>query len=424
MSFALRNIKNVDASTVAKITELGKQAVKQTYQSQLIDLDFQKDNLVESPDNLYKIGISEVDDLFVVDLDGSQGETLSTIAIMNGANLKMVNVFRVQLSNQDPAKADENFLKSFQRAALEAFPNPNIYPKSNPQHYADLLYVLSKKREEDPNLSLTCENAAEIFKYFTPTAELYRVATARGTDKIVGTQGEVHQMSSRLAESEEKTKVIQDCANEAKAHFEIAYDFGKISPENQERIKKAVDSAGLPEMLQKYTNKPVSLRFTLESGSEINLRLTLRFDRVRYSAWTKDRVPMKFRTYQILSLDPYYALMQKMIIMKTSLPSDSPAPLVRSFEEMKMTLALSTLLNGEISFGVDGKYAAERKAMKMGYPNSIRLTAPGFDAKTIENKSKELFQEKGWIALGSCKTIDGTITEDGLLYKFFGFPCN
>ena len=90
---------------------------------------------------------------------------------------------------------------------------------------------------------------------------------------------------------------------------------------------------------------------------------------------------------------------------------------------MRMTLALNTILTGQVLLGVDGKYDSKTKSISMAYPNSLILQSPGFENKPIQGRDKEIFQEKTWIALGNCKTLDGSFTEDGLVLRFFGLPC-
>jgi len=120
---------------------------------------------------------------------------------------------------------------------------------------------------------------------------------------------------------------------------------------------------------------------------------------------------------------PYYALMQKLVLFKYALPDNAPFSLRSSFEGMRMMLSLRTLINGEVSFAVDGKYLKDQKKLNMAYPNSLAISIPSFETKTIANRDPGIFQERGWISLGNCKTIEGIKTEDGLLYDFFGFPC-
>jgi hypothetical protein len=116
--------------------------------------------------------------------------------------------------------------------------------------------------------------------------------------------------------------------------------------------------------------------------------------------------------------------MQKLVVFRSSLPSNAPSVLQSSFAKMRLTLALTTLMNGQALLGVDGKYDPKTKSIAMAYPNSAVLQIPGFDSKTISGRDQEIFQEKTWMALGNCKTVDGSTTEDGLLINFFGLPCS
>ncbi|MBN8554018.1 MAG: hypothetical protein J0L93_01080 [Deltaproteobacteria bacterium] len=428
MGLGIRGIKAKDPATAEQwqknILEASTAALKETYQPRIVELDFTKDSLIESPENLYQIGSKEIDDLFVVDAEITDAATEINFSVMNGSNLKVVNIFKVRISPEEMNEFQKKFIENFKRAAVGAFPNPNIYPKGDPKHFANLLYVLSKKREQDGEQSLTCETAKDILQYYEKTEELYKMANERGSSRIVGQQSEAHQVGTRLEEASEKVKILKDCNDELKAGFSFTVDFGKIPEASQAYIQQAIKAADLEELLKKYTNKPVKLKFELDQSGELSAVMDIRFDRQRYLGWIAQRVPMKYKNWQVLSLDPYYALMQKMVVMQASLPKDTPTPLKNGFASMKMSVGLKTLLNGNIYFSVSGKYIPEKKAVNLAYPNSIFLTTPGFENRTIMTKDKDLFQSKGWIALGSCKGIDGNLTEDGLVYKFFGFPCN
>jgi hypothetical protein len=428
MGVGLRSFKSNDSAEAAfwsnHIIEWTNAALTDTYHPKIVDLSFQNDSLIESPENLYQIGIKEIDDLFVADAEVTDSTLEVNFSVINGANLKVVNIFKISIPKAEADKYESTFLNSFKKSTLAALPNPNIYPKSDPQHFANLLFVFSKRREQDNEQSLSCENAHDILQYYEKTEALYQLANTRGSTKIVGLQEESHQITSRLQEASEKVKILKDCDEEAKTAFEIIVDYGKIPESSYAFVQSAMQKAGMEEILKKYTTKPVKMKFTIEKTGDLILAVDLKFNRPQYLSWISKRIPMKFKNWQILSLDPYYALMQKLVVMKSSLPAETPLPLKTGFALMKMTLSLKTLLNGEVYFPVDGKYFPEKKAVQMAYPNSIFLVTPGFENRTVLTKDKQLFQEKGWIALGNCKGIDGSLTEDGLVYRFFGFPCN
>jgi hypothetical protein len=111
------------------------------------------------------------------------------------------------------------------------------------------------------------------------------------------------------------------------------------------------------------------------------------------------------------------------VFFRTALPKESPQSLAIPFSKLSMTLVLDTLLNGQVLMGANGRINPSSRQIEIFYPNSVIVKIPSYEAVTVITRSEEIFQEKAWIALSSCKTIDGTITQDGLVLQFFGLPC-
>lgn len=455
MGIAVRKFSSqaADKATEKKYFEqLLRKAITHTYAAKIVDLNLEEGSLLESPENLYQIGKNSVDDLFVFDINISgnfqipaedivttspetedrppeEPELLSpenielSVSIYNGANLRAVNIFSSKTPIRSNKPFEKSFLESFQKSSIGAFPNPNIYPKADPKHFADLLFNFAEVREKENSVSITCDDAPDRLKYFSGAKQLYDMAIAKGSSRAVGAQSESHQLTTRQSESAQKAKIVDDCIADQKKTFEFSVNYGSIVGTNQEMIQKAIQDAHFEPLLKQYTSKPVSFRFQVDTDGKLNLFIDLRFDRVKYRAWTMNRIPQRIKNFQILSLDPYYALMQKIILLKGSIPETAPVSLRSGFENMRVLLNLTTLINGEVSFAVDGKVAKDRKHIDMAYPNAVYISLPSFDRKLIQNRDVEIFREKGWIALGNCKTLEGAKTEDGLIYDFFGLPC-
>lgn len=398
-------------------------ALTEAYGSKLLAISFAQGTLVEDPENLYQIGINQIDDLFVTTIDDKADAPEATTILYNGSNLKTVTVLKFAVPRAGEEPFEQRFADTFKRTSLQNYPNPNIYPKSDARYFANLLYVFSQAQEKAQTDQITCDNAESVLAYYPKALKLFEIGKELAFAKVVGRQEEAHTLTTRMQDAQDKSGLIERCRADASKSFELVYNFGKIDQASHEFIRKAATDADLENLLKQYTSKPVEFRFDVD-GSNLNLQVSLRFDRERYLAWTKNRVPHRLRGQQILSLDPYFALMQKLVVFRSSLSSNAPAVLQSSFPKMRLTLALTTLMSGQALFGVDGKYDPKTKSIAMAYPNSAVLQIPGFDSKTIVGRNDEIFQEKTWMALGNCKTVDGTTTEDGLLINFFGLSCS
>jgi outer membrane lipoprotein SlyB len=446
MGLGIRSLKSNNQNTgdIVYFSKLAQKALSASYGAKVSEVRISPNEPLETPENLFQIGKLLIDDFFVIDATIVGDFEIPTVneaappqvptelndqyidfqvSIYNGANLRAVNVFSFKVPTHPPSAFESSMIAAFRKASLSAFPNPNIYPRSEPKHFANLLFTFAESHEKDSHQALSCENAPELLKYYAAAKLLYDLAVAKGTSKVVGTQAESHQLTSRQTESATKAQIIDNCIADQTKTFEMNLDYGSIVSTNQVFIQRTLESLGFEALLRQYTSKPVRFSFRVESDGNLTLTLDMRFDRTRYRAWTIDRIPARAKNMQVLSLDPYYALMQKMVMFRHSLPPETPFALRSAFENMKMMLKLSTLLNGDVSFSVDGKFIKDQMKYSMAYPNALYITAPGFDKKLVQNRDPEIFQEKGWIALGNCKTIEGAKTEDGLIYDFFGFPC-
>ncbi len=411
---------------------LFQKALQEAYYPQLKKLNFVGGPYPDESENMYEIAKNQIDDLFVFNVSQKDQVIKVTGSIMSGgSNLRVIN--RINLEFPQEASPDqpsdqrmsfqERFVQQIKQSVMAAYPNPNVYPAFNAFQFANALYAKAQSDEASAGGNVTCENASRTLSLYAKVKEIYELGQKRSLVRAYGSQGEQHEINTRLQDAEEKTRVANLCAIDAQKSFGLSWKFQSIDESNRPAILKAAEVAGLEEILKKYTDKPVELQLTGDPSGEINLNLVLRFDSKRYIQWIGNRVPDRYRNFGVLSLDPYYALMQKLVLFKNSLPTDSSPALKQGFSLMKMNIALNTILNGEVIFGVGGTYNAQEGKISLAYPASLYVQSPGYEKKLVGNKDQELFQEKTWLALGSCKSLDGTVTEDGLVYKFFGIKC-
>ena len=431
------------------LKQLVSKSIREIYSSNLIELNLGDDGLLESPDNLYLIGNNSIDDLFIVEIkvpDGflplpnrptdEQLEQMNgnvpgivkapmefSLSILNGEKLRSVAELKYIVETNYKEDFERSFDNTMKLKALENFKNPNIYPKSDPLHFATLLYNYSAKTESDQKMALNCGNAYDLLKHYAQARDLYVRSRGQVANSFAGQQERAQDLNAKIEDSNKKAEILDLCDRDKDLHFSMLVEFGSINPENHENISKAFERAQLAKLLQQYTDKPVKLKLSIDSASELNLTVELRFDPVRYKKWTAGRVPDLMKGYHVVGLDPYYPLMQTLVLTRYLLPPESPKPLQLSFQRMNISLVLKTLLNGSATLGVDGRYIQDQKMVNLAYPKSLILSSPNFEKLTIDTRSEEIFQEKGWLAFGSCKTLDGASTEDGLIMKFFDLPC-
>lgn len=442
------------------IKEQVKAAIQSTYQPNLKVVELTSGDLLETPENFYTIASEQIDDLFRLkivvaedfqvplgdfpqplegepQMDYEQIEQARENAILNGRVVRVTGTIRngkelKLVGNLDFSTAadsltmrtfEERFEKNFRQNLMEVFKNPNLFPTSDPKFFADRLFEFSQMSEKNATEALNCDNSKEILQNYMKAKELYELAKLKGVEQSLGTQQEVHSLNSRIEESQKKADILILCEEDKGKNFEIIFDYGQLNPEYESFIQQAFERAKLGSLLPKYTRKPVEFRFSLQEDNEIALIVKMRFDQELYRAWTAKRIPPVYNGYHVISLDPYYALMQTLVYMRSALPNNSPKPLRIGFSNMTISLQLHTLLNGAVTVGVDGRYLTEENRVSIGFPKSLILSNPSFEKLSVGTRSDEIFQEKGWMALSSCKTLDGNVTEDGLVLQFFGIPC-
>jgi hypothetical protein len=444
------NTSSEDEKIRSYITNLYADAVQELYGAKLRVLSLPEDSLIENPTNLFAIANLEIDDLFVVDvklsenfavppeqpteeevdsddaplvLPAAQSAELST-SVYNGAKLRTVTVFQFSVTERYLGEFEKSFVNAFEKSAKDNFPDPNIYPPSDPAHFANLLFDYSQQQERLAG-KLSCDSARRVLLYYDRARILFEKAEDQTSlSNSVGKQDEAYERKKRVEEAKEKAEILRLCKADEKEVFRVEFDFTNIEPAQAAYIEEAFEKAKLTNLLKQYTNKPVKLRFSIdEDNSDMNLAIFLRYDPDRYKAWTEKRVPRVAMGYHIISLSPYEALFKQLVFFRTQIPQAAPQQLQRKFQNLSITMVLNTLLNGRVSVGVDGKYIASEKAVSLASPASLILKLPTYDELNISTRSQELFNEKGWLSFSGCKTIDGTVTEDGLVMQFFDLPC-
>jgi len=437
------------AETSDYLKKLVADSIREIYSANLIELNLGDDGLLESADNLYLIGNNSIDDLFIVEiklpdgfqppphrptdehLDQMNGAVPSilkapiefSLSILNGEKLRSVAELKYIVETNYKEDFEQSFKNTMKQKALENFKNPNIYPKSDPLHFATLLYNYSTKTESDQKIALNCGNAFSLLKHYAQARDLFVKSKDQVANSFAGQQERAQDLNAKIEDSNQKAEVLDLCEKDKTLQFSMSVDFGTINPENHENISKSFQRAQLDKLLQQYTDKPVKLKLSIDQSNELNLLVELRFDPIRYKKWTTGRIPDLMKGYHVVGLDPYYPLMQTLVLTRYLLPPESPKPLQISFQKMNISLVFKTLLNGSVHLGVDGRYIPNQKMVNLAYPKSLILSSPKFEKLTIDTRSEEIFQEKGWLTFGSCKTLDGASTEDGLVMKFFDLPC-
>jgi hypothetical protein len=430
--------------------DLVTRTIQEVYGSPVQLLNLASGNLIESPDSLFLLAANEIDDLFLVSIelpasfemgsldpspsDGRSQEERAVLAqtnqvvtkaqVLNGANLKTITVLQSATAQAERASFERAFISNFRKNALQVFPNPNVYPTSNPLHFAELLFQFSERQERESLANLNCDNASEVLGAYAQARDLFQKAKAKSSDDPIGQQARIHEINVKLEESTRKAQTLEKCQADALRQFELQFEFQGIDATNQALIRTAASTAKVEELFRQYTDKPVVLRFAAEMNGEISLQAFLRYDRTRFMNWTKNKAtPTSVQNYNILSLEPYFPILQTLVFFRTALPKESPQSLAIPFSKLSMTLVLDTLLNGQVLMGANGRINPSSRQIEIFYPNSVIVKIPSYEAVTVITRSEEIFQEKAWIALSSCKTIDGTITQDGLVLQFFGLPC-
>ncbi|TVQ77384.1 MAG: hypothetical protein EA369_09320 [Bradymonadales bacterium] len=426
--------------------KLLKQSIESTYASRPVLLNLSP-GPIESSDNLYEIASRRIDDLFVFrvevpaefqiprpmsadevrSIERGQGpmdlgEVRIRSTVYNGERLRAVARVDWVATLRDRDRFEQDFAQAANKSLVNELRNPNIYPTTDLNHFANLLLEMGREAERSISGQMTCENAGEVLGYFSQASSLYRLAERTDEISLVGSQARIHALQEKQREAKEKAGVLRACEEDADKVFQMDLEFSGIDESSQELIRQAVERAQIAQALRFYANKPAKLEFRLDETGNLSLVVNLRFDRDFYRARVAE-IPTVHRNYHVLSLQPFHPLMQRLVLMRVLLPQDSPRPLGVAFNRMNITLNLQTLLNGFVSFRVDGRYHTDQRQVDLFDPNSVFFDFPGFEGRTLVTRSDEIFQERGWLALSSCRTIDGRLTEDGLLAQFFGIPC-
>jgi hypothetical protein len=452
MGFTLSEIlvgdqQTEDAEIRNYFKTLIKDSLNQTYQSQLQELALDTGTL-ETPDNYFEIASREIDDLFIFkvqlpagfqiprpmtpeelkEIERGQGPIQAGQAkvegvVYNGEKLRPVARINWQVPIRDQNQFQNEFLSMSQTALLTELRNPNIYPSSDPLHFANLLLQFAQTNERAAEGRLTCDNAESVLETYAMASKLYTTAEKKVDFDAVGSQSELHELRSKMNEARDKANILQLCREDETKSFEFFVEFSGFDPSSESLIRQAIERAQIEEVSRAYSDKPVVLKLSLEDDGTITLSFNLRFDADRYKRMTDGKVLSIYRGYHALSFEAYYPLMQRLILMRVALPQGTPRSLGVAFAGTNMSLNLTTLLGGYVSIRVDGRYIQDQKTIDLFYPNSVYFDIPGYEGRTLMTRSDAVFQDKGWIALGSCRTVDGSLTEDGLLNQFFEIPC-
>lgn len=452
IGFDIREIKigengNASSEIESYFSELLKQSLIDTYQSRVLSLELEEGPL-ETPENYFRIASNQIDDLFVfrielpanfkipesMDSESVEareretgpmdfGQAKFSANVYNGERLRPIA--RLQWSNtlQDRTRFEEALSKTASTSYLNDIRNPNIYPPSDPLHFADRLYEFAVETERQAEGGLSCDNAEDLLNTFAKASKLYGMAETRIDFGAVGSQSSLHELQGRMNEAKKKADTLEMCREDANKSFSFSVSFDGFDSSAEQQIRAAIKSAQIEEVLKFYTNKPAEMSVRLDSEGDINISLDMRFNKERLQELTKEDLPAVFKGYHPLSLQAYHPLMQRLILMRVALPAGTARSLGVAFNKAVMNLNLNTLLGGSVSFRVDGRYVSDQKRVDLFYPNSIRMDIPGYEAITLITRSDEIFQEKAWIALGSCRTVDGSLTDDGLAVQFFGMTC-
>ena len=249
--------------------DLLTRTIKNVYGSDIQLMNIADGNLLESPDSLFLLAANEIDDLFLaeikvpedftvpVDMPAAEGQTSKdeqavlnqtkrievTSRVLNGANLRTVTILKTSTAWGTRAEMEKDFQQKFKENALEVFSNPNVYPKSDPAHFANLLYQFSEKRERENLAVLACENATEVLSGYVQARDLYQKAKDRGPSDQVGQTAIAQDINSRLEDSTRKANILKTCEEDKARGFAIDASFLNIDPANQSLIKQAMTKA-------------------------------------------------------------------------------------------------------------------------------------------------------------------------------------
>lgn len=448
MAVVIKHISERSEAAKSYYHKLLTQAIEQAYFGKMVKIDLDTNEPIQSARNIYAIASAKVDDLFIFEVNlpplpwqpqimpslsqeavaqKTQFAGLSvdvTGSIINGANLKTVGIMRANIPWNFNPEFELAFKEIVKNTTLNSLQNPNIYPQSDPLHFGKILFDYSQKNEKDSEDALNCESAQDILATYRQAHELFlRAKEKLNQSVVVGQQAILHDLNTKIEISKEKSEILEKCARDKNLGFSLEIQFENIAPEMRPFVEKAIAGAKLKEVFARYTDKPVRLSFRATEAGTIDLNVFLRYHPQRYLKWIDGKIPQTYLNYHVISFDYYYPLMQYLILIKSTLPGNSPQALKNSFRNLEINLNLETLLNGDLRLPVVGFYVASEKRVDLSYPKSVFLSIPGYESKSILAASDDVFREKGWMSVSSCKTIDGVTTEDGLLMKFLGLDC-
>lgn len=420
------NVLWPEAPWLDKLATAARDAVSVFYSTDAVLLKEYDSETFKTATLFHQYGQKKVDDLFLVSgkfsrEDGGKIAFAGNLVIKNGNKFNTVSDLPLVVHGEGE-KFAENFATEIVRLLTENFKNPNDYPRCNPLFFADQLFQYAAQKERSLPDVQSCDDVPKKYGAFKLAHELYETVVKSGVLDMFGMQDARYQTTSRIEEAADKTKLVDVCVEDQKKHFEIVMDYGKLARDYQPFIEAALKNAELEVWLKKYTNKPAFFRFQVDDVG-ITLNVYLRYHDSHYKLLLKEfKIPDEYKGLRLISFEPYFPLMKRIVLFQNSLPMGAPAQLKTAMGKMNVNLILEKIIGESVQMTVRGQVGKGGR-VNVAYPYELIVKLRGYDTKTVRGKNDEIFQAKGWMALGNCRALDGSSTEDGLLYRFFGFPC-